>query len=152
MKTLENATWKLNRAVARFNDLVEREGKQDAQLLEMIYQMIDDVNRQAERLKSAARIAPEQVDADTSFVAKLEDSVKTWNQELEMIQKELIDQAIIDGKQGEKSSRYVTLEKREVYLKKTIMEAEQKLGKVTERMMSPAFGNMVNQIVDNAKP
>lgn len=106
----------------------------------------------AEIKKDSVRIAPEQVDADTNLLSALETSVNAWSAELEVIQKELIDQAIIDAKSGEKSSRYLTLEKRESDLKKLIAEADEKLGKVTDRMMSPGFGNTVQQIIDNVKP
>lgn len=152
LKSLENKTWKLNQAVARYNDLVARESKTDGQLLAIIHELLADVNDEAARLKTVARIAPEQVDADTTLLTKLEESVNAWKAEMELIQKELIDQAIIDAKAGVKSSRYDALEKRESDLKKLIEEGDEKLGKVTGRMMSPAFGNAVNQIVNNSKP
>lgn len=101
---------------------------------------------------TAARIAPEQVDADTNLLTALEISLSAWSAELELMQKELIDQAIIDAKSGAKSNRYVVLEKREAELKNLIAEAEQKLGRVSERMLSPGFGNSVQQIVNNLKP
>lgn len=152
LKVLENKTWQLNQAVSRYNERIEREQKYDVQLLEMITQLLADVNEEAENMKTAARIAPEQVDADTTLLTKLEESVNAWNAEYELIQKELIDQAIIDAKEGTKSSRYLALEKREADLKKLIAEGEEKLGKVTGRMMSPGFGNAVQEIINNAKP
>lgn len=152
LKVLERKTWQLNRAVARYNDRLEREQKHDAQLLEMFTQLLADVNEQAEKIKTAARIAPEQVDADTTLLTKLEQSVNAWNAEYELVQKDLIDQAIIDAKEGTKSGRYLALERREADLKKLITEVEEKLGKVTGRMMSPRFGNTVQQIINNAKP
>lgn len=152
LKALENKTWKLNRAVARYNEVVERENKMDGQLLVIIHELLAEVNDEAAKLKTVARITPEQVDADTALLTKLEASVNAWKVEYELIQKELIDQAIIDAREGNKSNRYLTLEKREAELKKLIEDGEEKLGKVTGRMMSPGFGNAVHQIVNNAKP
>ena len=62
-----------------------------------------------------------------------------------------MDQAIIDSKEGRKSSRYEALEKREADLNNLISEANTKLGKVVERVASPSFGNAVHQIVNSAK-
>lgn len=152
LKVLEQRTWQLNQAVTRYIERIEREQKQDNQLLEMISELLAQVNEQAEALKTAARIAPEQVDADTTLLNKLEESVNAWNAEYELIQKELIDQAIIDAKEGTKSSRYLALEKREADLKKLIVEGEEKLGKVAGRIISPEFGNTIQQVVNNLKP
>lgn len=152
LQALENKTWKLNRAVARYNDLIDREKRYDAQLLEMISGLLAEVNEEAEKMKTVARVAPEQVDADTNLLTKLEESLNAWNAEYQLIQKELIDQAILDAKEGTASNRYKVLETREADLKKLIAEAEEKLGKVSGRMLSPGFGNTVQQIVNNAKP
>ena len=152
LKLLETKTSKLHHAVARYNDLVEREHKSDGQLLVMIHELIADVNDEAAKITQTVRITPEQVDADTNLLTKLEASVNAWAAELELIEKELIDQALIDAKEGAKSNRYLTLEKRESDLKKLIAEGEEKLGRVSGRMISPGFGNTVQQIVNNAKP
>jgi SMC interacting uncharacterized protein involved in chromosome segregation len=99
-----------------------------------------------------ARISPEQVDADQSFREALEKSLIGWKGELEMIQSDQIEQAIIDAHANGKSVKYLQLEEREKELKSKISEAEQKLGKVSGRVgASPAFSNAVNKVVNGAK-
>jgi hypothetical protein len=75
--------------------------------------------------------------------------LKLSQDELEAIQKESVDQAIIDAKAGAKSQRYIMLEQREIELKKQIAEREKELG-ITPA--SPTFASAVSQVVNSVKP
>ncbi|MBT1702936.1 hypothetical protein KK060_06575 [Fulvivirgaceae bacterium PWU20] len=99
----------------------------------------------------AVRIAPEQEAADTDFKTALEQNLKTWEAELQQVQKEIVDQAIIDVKDGQRSDNYYALEKRETELKDNISVAKTKLNMVQERVQSPLFANTINEIVTSAK-
>jgi hypothetical protein len=152
-KTLAVQAQNLHFAANRQIELIERNGSVDKQMLEMIENFAHQISETVNSMStSAARIAPEQINADKTFLASLEASLTGYQEELVVIEKELIDQAIIDSKAGEKSTRYTALEKRERDLKQAIKEANTKLGKVTERIPSPAFSNAVNQIVNEVKP
>lgn len=98
------------------------------------------------------RIAPEQIDADKNLLNNLQARLNDWKAELEWTEKELIEQSLIDTKAGNgKSSRYLALEKNEKQLKANIAEAEQKLGRVEERVANPAFAGLVNKTIENLK-
>jgi vacuolar-type H+-ATPase subunit E/Vma4 len=151
LKELEEHAQNLYWAVNRYNELIEKQSSEAAGMLEMVIQFGGMV---AEDLKSAgvpARIDPAQVEADNNFTGILEVALKGFRTELELIERELIDQALIDAREGGKGNRYIALEKRERDLKQAIKEAEEKLGKVAERVASPAFSRQVNQIVNGAK-
>ncbi len=79
------------------------------------------------------RITNEQIQADNNLVNGLEQSLTKWEEELSWIQKELIEQAILDARAGARSKRYEALTLREATLKAYIREANNKLGKVAER-------------------
>jgi hypothetical protein len=151
----------LRMADERYDDLMERAAfankeedmKAAENVREMRRQLRVAVDASLKDIKNAThRIAPEQIEADTTLHSALEVSLKGWMQELELIQKETVDQALIDAKAGERSERYNMLEKREKELKVLITEAEPKLGKVAERVVNAAFSNQVSSIVNAAKP
>lgn len=102
-------------------------------------------------LDKQLRISPEQVSADQNLIIALEASIKGWKQELEIVQKEQVDQAITDAQAEGKSQRYEMLTKREKELSEMIADAEAKLGRVNGRVVNAAFANSVNNIVNQAK-
>jgi hypothetical protein len=79
------------------------------------------------------RITNEQIQADNNLVNALEAAIKGWEMELAWVEKELIEQSLIDARAGERSYRYLNLEIREKALKGYLEEARGKLGKVAER-------------------
>jgi len=152
LKNLAKQIDHLQRAVQRQIDLIETGQGSDAKLGQVIEQLVAQVQQSFDELKNAVRITPEQVSADENFRSALEASLKGWRIELEQNQKEQVDQAINDvADAGQRSEKYFALEAREKELKTLIAEAEQKLGKVTERISSPSFSNTVHKIVNNAK-
>lgn len=123
-------------------------------VLEMCKQLevaVDDSIREFNK-NNNIRIAPEQVTADSDFKTALENNLSAWRAELEQVQNQQIEQALIDAKEGHKSARYNALEKREADLKTMIAEANEKMGSVQGRIQSPSFSSAVNQIVNEAKP
>jgi len=119
---------------------------------EICKQMEEEFDQTLVLLDKQLRISPEQVSADQNLSNALEASIKGWQQELEMVQKEQVDQAITDAKADGKSQRYEMLTKREKELSEMIADAEAKLGRVNGRVANPAFANSVNNIVNQAKP
>jgi hypothetical protein len=101
----------------------------------------------------APRITPEQQAADKAFVDNLETHLKKWQVELAWIEKELIDQALIDGKAGHgKSNRYITLEKAEADLKEKVSNASAKLGLINERYhRSGSLAGYVTEVLKISK-
>jgi hypothetical protein len=144
-------------AQTRLEDLLNGSSRESDQAITHIKEM----KRQLERVVDGSvkefktgneiRIAPEQVDADQALHNALENSLTQWRDELNQVQASQIDQAISDSKAGAKSDAYIKLEEREKELTKMIAEAEQKLGKVSERVQSPSFNSAVNQILNQAK-
>lgn len=93
------------------------------------------------------RFTTEQMQADSLLVDKLESSIKEWEIELSWIEKELIEQALIDSREGMRSNRYLTLETREKNLKGFLKEAHAKLGHVAERYdVGPLKGLLTNAL------
>lgn len=152
-KTLATQAEKLMLAAQRKIDL---RGYSDSMINETLLEAINMLGAQiSETIKAingTVRIDPEQIEADSNFQAALEKSLSAWKEELEKVQRDQVEQAIDDARAGNgKSEAYLELEQREKDLKKNISEAEQKLGKVSERVQSPAFNGLVSQIVNNAK-
>jgi hypothetical protein len=89
----------------------------------------------------------EQVANDGQFVEGLEAKIKEWESELPWLEKELIEQALIDVKQGERSNRYLVLEGREKAVKRYLKDAKEKLGMVAERYVggNGPLKNLINQ-------
>lgn len=113
-------------------------------LEQSVDQSIEEANRQL-------RIAPEQVNADAMFNEAIQKALKQWYAELDQVQREQTDQAIQDTKAGGgKSLRLSQLEQRELELKASIREGEERLGKVAERARTP-FAQMVEETVNKAK-
>ena len=103
------------------------------------------------------RIAPEQEQADKNLLHNLNARLADWRTELTWTEKELMEQAIIDGKEGNKSNRYKMLEVNEKNLKANIKNAEDKLASLGERIenptpSNPAFTGMVNNALNQMKP
>jgi len=121
------------------------------QMVSVINSFKEDLSRPQNDPIITPRLATDQITADERFLVKLEDAVEKWKAELELIEKELIDQALIDTKAGERSNRYLALEKREKDLKYSINEANVRLGRVTERVANPVFANQVEEVVSNTK-
>ncbi len=93
------------------------------------------------------RITNEQIQADNNLVNGLEQSMKDWEMELAWIERDLIEQSLIDIGEGRRSARYLALETREKALKKYLQEAREKLGKVVERYdVGPLKGLMINAL------
>lgn len=93
------------------------------------------------------RFTTEQIHADNLLVNKLEQSIKEWEIELSWIEKELIEQALIDSREGMRSNRYLMLETREKNLKGYLKEAHAKLGHVAERYdVGPLKGLLTNAL------
>jgi hypothetical protein len=112
-----------------------------------------DVDRAISDIHKQQRITPEQINADAQLNAALENSLKEWNKELEDVQRETVDQALIDAKEGHPSNRYKMLEKREGELKRDIILAEQKLGIVRERVAAnPALAGMIGKTLESVRP
>jgi hypothetical protein len=149
----------LRTAMLRYDELIAQaeqfktpvDLKAAEQMVEMIRQLGIAVDQSLVLISKQPRIAPEQIEADVKFSSALEASLDGWKKELEKLQVQIMEQAIIDSKAGEKSQLYTDLEKNESDLKTSIASAEQKLGKVSERVTSPAFSNQVNQIVNRMK-
>jgi hypothetical protein len=134
LKPLAIQVENLSMAVTRYNDICHKikyatgDSADDHKTLGQIIEMIQGFGREIEteigKLSEAPRIVPDQVEADTNFKGALEASLSGWRCEHELIQKELIDQALIDSKAGEKSNRYKALEKRDKDLSRMIADAE----------------------------
>lgn len=93
------------------------------------------------------RITTEQIQADNNLLNSLEQSITAWQEELVMIERELIEQSLIDAREGRRSSRYMALELREKVLKNYLDEARTKLGKVADRYdVGPLKGLLTNAL------
>lgn len=161
LKDLAPQVENLSMAVNRYNDLVLKfktkptdpeDLKTLSQLVERMRGLSSAINDQLTTHTITPRIADDQVQADQSFHESLEASLQGWEAELLLIQKEQIDQAVIDAKAGARSSRYIALVKRDKDLQAMIADARTKLGKVSERVANAAFSNQVSNIVNAAKP
>jgi hypothetical protein len=169
LKALAVQVENLSMAVNQYNDFVHQLNAKKAvnpedektltQMIEMIMCLSDAINSELltladfhNHLLESPRIEPEKVEADQNFKGALEVSLEGWKSELNLIQKEQIDQAIIDAKEGARSNRYIALEKREKDLLSMINDANEKLGTVSERVVNAAFSNQVSSIVNAAKP
>ncbi len=86
----------------------------------------------------------EQMQADSKFLDSLETAIKEWKAELQWLEKELVEQALIDSKEGRRSNRYLVLEARERDVKYYLADAESKIGKVVERYGQGPLSNLLN--------
>jgi hypothetical protein len=139
-------------AQVRLDDLNNGSSSETAEAIPHITEMkrqleisVDDSVKEFNK-NSAARIAPEQVNVDTDFKAALESNLTKWQTELEYIQNEQVEQAIIDAKQGQKSARYEALIKREGDLKNMIHGAHVKMGSVQDRTLVQECLEMCREI------
>jgi hypothetical protein len=90
-------------------------------------------------------LTTDQMRADNHLVNELEKSITEWTSELTFLEKELVDQALIDARQGTRSNRYRVLEAREADVKSYLKEARKKLGHVVARYdVGPLKGLLVN--------
>jgi hypothetical protein len=104
------------------------------------------------------RITPEQEQADKNFIHNLKSHIADWKSELEWVERELIDQALLDAKAGQRSARYNSFEKRESDLKAMIEEAQKKVTLYAERPTAQTqpfnreFSSLVNNTLNQIKP
>lgn len=152
LKQLETESQNLTWAIQRHNELLQKSGQSSPQMIDMILQFGVKVCNELAALQTQPRIAPEQVEADQTLNSALDTAIKGWTEELELLRKEQVDQAIIDGKAGEKSSRYIALEKREHDLTTFIIDAETKLGRVSNRIASHNFADAIARVVSSSVP
>ena len=94
----------------------------------------------------------EQLQADNKYLNDLEKNIVAWRDELKIIEKELIDQAFIDAKAGERSNRYKALETREATLKGYLREAESRITSVSERYQQGPLSNLINTALNRIRP
>lgn len=151
-QTLATQAQKLMLAAQRRVDLG---GKGDSTSTETLIEAINmfgaQITETIKTINAGVRIDPDQIEADNNFHSALQRSLTAWKEELQKVQHDQMEQAIDDARAGQgKSEAYIQLETREQELKKMISDAEEKLGTVTERVQSPAFNGLVNQIVNNA--
>jgi hypothetical protein len=97
-------------------------------------------------------LTTEQMQADNTFLDSLESSLKEWKKELVLLEKELIDQALIDSRVGMRSNRYLVMEKREKDLRAYIAEANTRLGLVAERYQNHTLKNLISQSLNHIRP
>lgn len=154
LKTFKEEVEKMRIAQKRTEDLNALHNNPNAKKnAEAIQQQLEaNVDESIRLLNIQLRISPEEISADQNLSNALETSLKGWEAELEVVQKEEVDQAIIDAKTENKSQRLQMLEGREAELKKMIGDAKEKLGVVNTRVKSTAFGDQVNKIVNEAQP
>jgi hypothetical protein len=114
--------------------------------------VVDDSVKQFRLANEYTRISPEQVKADNDFKTSLEQNLRAWERELKQVQEEIIDQALIDVKEGQRSARYQALEKRESDLRQNIAEAQVKLESVEVRVVSNSVKATIMDIINQAKP
>lgn len=86
----------------------------------------------------------EKMQADSKFLDSLETSIKEWKAELQWLEKELVEQALIDSKEGRRSNRYLVLEARERDVKYYLADAESKIDKVAERYGKGPLSTLLN--------
>jgi predicted HNH restriction endonuclease len=90
----------------------------------------------------------EQMQADNDFVNTLNKSISDWEAELVFLEKELLEQALIDAKTiGTQSNRYKVLEAREADVKRYLTEGRTKLGHIANRYdVGPLKGLLTNAL------
>jgi predicted nucleic acid-binding Zn-ribbon protein len=95
--------------------------------------------------------ATEQLINDNKYLNDLETNIIAWRDELKMIEKELIDQALIDTKAGARSNRYIALETREKTLKGYLREAESRITSVSERYEKGPLSGLINTALNRLR-
>lgn len=93
----------------------------------------------------------EQLQVDNKYLNDLEANIIEWRKELCMIEKELIDQAFIDARQGERSNRYKVLEMREADLKRFLREAESRITSISQRYNTGPLSNLMNTALNRLR-
>lgn len=93
----------------------------------------------------------EQLQADNKYLNELELNVIAWRKELCLIEKELIDQAFIDAKAGERSNRYKVLELREADLKRFLREAESRITSISQRYSTGPLSSLMNTALNRLR-
>lgn len=139
LKTFYEQAQKLRIAQKRRDDLLRYNDDgsvkdQARQAWHIARAMEEEFDCTLENLDKQLRIAPEQINADEKLKDALEVSLIENREELEQIKKQMIDQSIIDDREGTTSYRYRMFEKRFMDIQAIILDAENKLAKVSARL------------------
>jgi hypothetical protein len=97
-------------------------------------------------------LTPEQLQTDNKFVNDLEKSIKEWQIELAWHERELVEQSLIDAREGRRSNRYLVLEAREKDLKRYLKDAQDKLAGIAKRYNVGPLKNLLLDALNNLRP